>query len=186
MTSPTAKGLLATGHCSNDCSLSASETEINPGGSRGSLRGTNASASRKVSGLQLLWARPALWTAAKTEDAGWGQSPAWRVVSWAMPAGWDQHSHNPAACLPQSRCLASGSLSLFPLSSDFKGGIFFKPSSTEVKIQVSPLHVGPGSQLRVWFLSPHISPWQSLQLLGAGPKVTGIHPSASLCLRRWL
>lgn len=77
VTSPTAKGLLATGHCSNDCSLSALETEINSGGSKGSLRGTNASASRKVSGLQRLRARPALQTAGEIEDAGWGQSPGW-------------------------------------------------------------------------------------------------------------
>lgn len=77
VTSPTAKGLLATGHCSNDCSLSALETEINSGRSKGSLRGTNASASRKVSRLQQLRARPALQTAGEIEDAGWGQSPGW-------------------------------------------------------------------------------------------------------------
>lgn len=98
VTSALAKGPLATGHCSNDCSLSALETEINPGGSKGGLRAINASASGRVSGLWRRRARPPLWTDGEIEDAGRGRSPGrgGSVLSRAGRLG----SAQPRPCQP--------------------------------------------------------------------------------------
>lgn len=87
-------------------------------------------------------------------------------------------------CWPPGRCLASGISSLFPLLSNFKCRTFFRANSTEVKIQLSPVHVDHSEGFGA---SVHTSaPSQVQRCLELDPsllmEVTGIHPSASLCL----
>lgn len=87
-------------------------------------------------------------------------------------------------CWPPGRCLASGISSLFPLLSNFKCRTFFRANSTEVKIQLSPVHVDHSEGFGA---SVHTSaPSQVQGCLELDPsllmEVTGIHPSASLCL----
>jgi len=123
LTSPLAKGPLATGRCSNDCSLPALETEINPGGSKGGLRGINGSASRKVSGLRGRRAPPPLWPDGETEDAIQGRSPGQGDMSWAVPGGSDQRSRVPASLGQMPRIwlfLTSPAFQLFQMWSFFQ------------------------------------------------------------------
>lgn len=165
VTSPTAKGLLATGHCSNDCSLSALKTEINAGGAKGGFRGADGSASRKGSGLQQLRAPPAL-RSCRSRGCWLGQSQGGRDVSWATPAGWQQHSLSlqPAHLRADAWHLVLYRSSLFPAVSGV--GIF----QTKLQGGENPaLSMACGSRLSIKVPQPTHGPQQSPWLFGAGP-----------------
>lgn len=104
-------------------------------------------------------------------------------VGGGVPAAWDQHV--PAGLQAGAW---HGSSSLFPLFSNFKCRTFFRANSTEVKIQLSPVHVDHNEGFGASVHTPAPSKVQGCLELDPSllMEVTGIHPSASLCLRRWL
>lgn len=97
MTSLSAKSPLATGRCSNNGSLSALGTEIQPGVSKGGLWGINASGSGKVSGLWGL-----------RHDHHCGLMEKRRILAGVGPQGGrDVSEAVPVACPCQPACLGA-------------------------------------------------------------------------------
>lgn len=129
---------------------------------------------------------------------GWADRGCWQGqcqaggtstgVSWAVPPGWEKHRCAPAACPPQGN---AWQLALYH-SSSFQHFQMWDIFQTELHRGENPaFSTACGCRLSIKALAPpHQPPAQSRAVWSwshlSRPKVTGIHPSASLCLRRWL